>query len=148
MGDYQIRARFETKATRADVRRWLDNAEGIAGWWSDTVVGSAGAVGDSFEVSFPSTPVAFGLDVTRMDAETIEWHVPENPQWWKGSTIGFHLTAAAAAEGGGTSMLFTHGGFSEGHPIIEIITPAWIRYLDNLVAVAESGTANPAVTND
>jgi hypothetical protein len=145
MSDYTIRARFEAQAAPADVKRWLDNAEGIAGWWSDKVIGSAGTVGDSFEVSFPSTPVAFGLDVMRMDDDTIEWHVPENPAWWKGSTIGFHLDAA---DGGGTSMLFAHAGFSEGDPIIEIITPAWIRYLDNLIAVAESGTPNPAVTND
>lgn len=44
-------------------------------------------------------------------------------------------------------MLFTHAGFEPDDPIIKIITPAWIRYLDNLVAVAQSGEANPAAIN-
>ncbi len=121
-----------------------DDIEGIAGWWSDKVEGAAGAVGDHFGVSFPSTPVVFGLDVTALSDDTVSWHIPEDPAWWAGSTVGFHLTAA---ENGGTSLLFTHGGFEAGAEIIEIVTPAWVRYLDNLVAVAESGTPNPAVTN-
>jgi hypothetical protein len=44
-------------------------------------------------------------------------------------------------------MLFTHGGFNPDDPIIQAITPAWVRFLDNLVAVAESGKPNPAVVN-
>jgi hypothetical protein len=74
----------------------------------------------------------------------VEWRVDQNPPWWQGTTIRFELSAS---EDGRTQMLFTHGGFRPEDPIIQAITPAWVRFLDNLVAVAESGTPNPAVVN-
>ncbi len=144
MADYTIRARFEVNATPAEVKHWLDDTAGIAGWWSDKVEGAAGAVGDDFHVTFPNTPVAFSLDVTHLADDVVEWHIPESPPWWKGTTIRFEISPS---ESGGASLLFTHGGFEPDDAIIEVITPAWVRFLDNLVSVAESGTPNPAVTN-
>ena len=143
MGDYAIRAQFTAQCAPEDVRRWLDNPTGIAGWWSDKVEGAAGAVGDRFEVTFPTSPVVFELFVDEQSDERIEWHVPENPPWWRGTHIAFDL----AVDGGQTTLLFTHRGFEPDDPIIEVITPAWVRFLDNLVAVAESRVPNPAVVN-
>lgn len=143
MGDHSIKAQFNAKATPAEVTRWLQRTEGIAGWWSDTVEGSASAAGDEFTVRFPDTDVPFELEVTESDDGIIEWHVPESPPWWKGTTIRFEVAEAE----GGSSLLFTHAGFDPDDQIIPVITPAWVRFLDNLVAVAESGEANPAVTN-
>ena len=93
---------------------------------------------------FPSSPVVFQLEVTEATDDMVEWHVPDSPPWWKGTTIGFKMSES---EDGGTTLLFTHGGFAADDPIIEVITPAWVRFIDNLVAVAESGNANPAVVN-
>jgi hypothetical protein len=62
----------------------------------------------------------------------------------EGTTIRFHR---AGTDTGGTTLLFTHSGFEPDHPIIAIVTPAWVRFLDNLVAVAQSGVAEPAVVN-
>jgi uncharacterized protein YndB with AHSA1/START domain len=143
MGDYAIKAQFEVATTPAEVRRWLDNASGIAGWWSDGVEGSAATPRDQFHVRFPSSPVVFDLVVTEVSDEAVEWHIPESPPWWKGTTIRFQLTPTDE----GTTMLFTHGGFEPDDPIIQAITPAWVRFLDNLVAVAQSGVANAAVVN-
>ncbi|MGH8924365.1 MAG: SRPBCC family protein [Acidimicrobiia bacterium] len=143
MGDYSIRAQFEAACSPADVRKWLDNPAGIAGWWSDKIEGTAGQKGDEFHVSFPSTPVVFDLTVTDLSDGVVEWAIPESPPWWKGTTIRFDLNEDA----GKTKLLFTHRGFDSSDPIIEVITPAWVRFLDNLVAVAESGNANPAVVN-
>ncbi len=61
----------------------------------------------------------------------------------KGTHIGFELSD----NGRETTVLFTHRGFTSDDPIIQVITPAWVRFLDNLVAVAESGEPNPAVVN-
>lgn len=144
MGDYAIKAQFDAGCAVSDVRRWLDSAAGIAGWWSDTVAGEAGTVGGSFGVTFPTSPVVFDLQVTALDDDVVEWHVPVNPPWWKGTTIRFDL---AEGEGGGTTFVFTHAGFDPDDPIIQVITPAWVRFLDNLVAVAETGRAAPAVVN-
>jgi len=69
---------------------------------------------------------------------------PRLPARWPETTILFEL---AKSEDGMTQMLFTHGGFSPEDPIIQAITPAWVRFLDNLVATAESGKPNPAVLN-
>lgn len=144
MGDYTIRARFETQSPPGDVMRWLASVDGIAGWWSDSVTGSASSEGDVFHVTFPTTEVGFDLEVTEITGSAVAWHVPESPPWWKGTTIRFGLTDGAQ---GGTSLLFTHGGFEPEDPIIEVITPAWVRFLDNLLKVAQTGEANPAVVN-
>ena len=144
MGDYAIKAQFETSCPPQQLKDWLDSPAGIAGWWSDKVVGAASAVGDTFHVTFPTSPVVFGLEVTSIAEDGVEWHVAENPPWWKGTTIGFELSPANDS---GARLLFTHSGFDSDDPIIQVITPAWVRFLDNLVAVAESGRANPAVVN-
>lgn len=145
MSDYEIRARFEATCPPADVKKWLDDPSGIAGWWSDRVRGAAAAAGDTFTVEFPTTPVAFALEVVESSGRAVEWHVPESPPWWRGTTIRFDLDES---EAGGTSLLFTHGGFDPTDEIIEVITPAWVRFIDNLVAVAESDEPRPAVVNE
>lgn len=141
---YAIRARFEAECSPGDVMKWLDSTEGISGWWSDTVAGDAGIPGDSFTVRFPSTPIVFELVVSRADDNTVEWKVPESPPWWKGTTIRFEVSAG---ENGGSGLLFTHEGFAPDDPIIPVITPAWVRFLDNLIRVAETGEPQPAVVN-
>ena len=82
--------------------------------------------------------------MTSNSAQLVEWRIDKNPPWWQGTTIRFELSES---EDGRTQMLFTHAGFSPEDPIIQVITPAWVRFLDNLVAVAESGKPNPAVVN-
>lgn len=144
MSDYSIRAQVEAACPPADVRKWLDNPEGIAGWWSDTVEGEAASQGDVFHVRFPTTPVVFDLEVAAASDSLVEWKVPDSPPWWKGTTIRFEMSPA---EGGATEVLFSHRGFDADDPIIAVITPAWVRFLDNLVAVAESGRPDPAVVN-
>jgi hypothetical protein len=144
MGDYVIQARFEAACPREQVLRWLSSVDGIAGWWSDTVSGSAAKSGDGFTVRFPTTDVPFELVVGQGAEGQVVWDVPESPPWWAGTTIKFEL---AASEDGGSSLLFTHGGFDPSDPIIAVITPAWVGFLNNLVAVAESGEAHPAVVN-
>jgi Activator of Hsp90 ATPase homolog 1-like protein len=144
LSDYAIRAQFETPSPPEAVRRWLDNSSGIAGWWSDTVEGSSAAVGDTFSVTFPTSPVVFELEVTALSDEVVEWYVETNPPWWQGTKIRFDLSRTDAGE---TRLVFTHSGFDPADPIIQVITPAWVRFLDNLVAVAESGEPKPAVVN-
>jgi hypothetical protein len=143
MDAYTIRGQFEVGRPPAEIRRWLDNTNGIAGWWSDAVEGDAAAVGDRFRVRFPTTEVVFELEVTAMSDEAVEWHVPESPPWWRGTRIRFGLTPGDGA----TVLGFTHGAFDPEDPIIPVITPAWVRFVDNLVAVAETGTGRPAVVN-
>lgn len=142
--DYEIRAQFTAQARPADLRKWLSSPKGIAGWWSDDVRGEASEKGDTFQVRFPASPDVFELEVTEASEDTVEWHVPESPPWWKGTSIRFDMKEG---EDGGSTLLFTHRGFTPDDPIIQVITPAWVRFLDNLVAVAESGKANPAVVN-
>lgn len=145
MGDYNILMQFDIDAETGAVRRWLDRSEGIAGWWSNKIEGSAGKVGDLFDVHFPTSPIAFQLKVTELGTKRIEWHVPENPPWWKGTTIRFDLAQDEKATG--TRLLFSHRGFDPDDPIIPAITPAWAQFLFNLKAVSESGKPNPAVMN-
>ena len=144
MSSYAVQARFETTSPRGDVLGWLTDVDRISGWWTDSVTGSASAPGDVFHARFPTTDVVFDLEVTEASEGVVEWHVPESPPWWKGTTIRFEL---GEGEDGKTWFLFTHRGFDEDDPIIAVITPAWVRFLDRLVEVAESGEANPVVVN-
>lgn len=144
MGDYAIKARFDAQCPPKDVVKWLSSTERIAGWWSDSVTGSATSKGDVFHVTFPTTETVFDLEVTEMTDSAVAWHVPESPPWWKGTTIRFELSDG---DDGGSSLRFTHGGFDPDDPVIEVITPAWVGFLNNLVEVAQTGKANPAVVN-
>lgn len=144
MGDYAIQARFEARCSRSELMRWLTDVEGISGWWTDSVTGSAGGAGEVFHARFPTTDVVFDLEVTAATHGMVEWHVPESPPWWKGTTIRFDVNEGRDAE---TSFLFTHRGFDDEDPMIAVVTPAWVRFLDNLVEVAESGRPNPVVVN-
>lgn len=143
MGEYSIRAQFNATVTPTEVTRWLADTEGIAGWWSDSVEGSASKAGDGFTVRFPDTQVPFQLEVTEISDVVVEWQVPESPPWWKGTTIRFEVSEAE----GGSSLLFIHYGFDPDDQIIPVITPAWVRFLDNLVSVAESGKPKPGARN-
>lgn len=143
MGDYHLQMQFDIETSPDQVRRWLETPEGIAGWWSDRVSGPAGAVGDTFEVRFPTTPVVFELAVTEASEERIEWAIAENPPWWQGTTIRFDISQEDEA----TRLLFSHRDFEPDNPVIPVITPAWAQFLANLKEVAESGVARPAVVN-
>lgn len=144
MGDYAIQARFEAACPAQDVMRWLTTTDGISGWWTDSVTGSASDSGDVFHARFPTTDVVFDLEVTELADGVVEWDVPESPPWWKGTTIRFDFEESDA---GKTSFLFTHRGFEPGDPIIAVVTPAWVGFLNRLVEVAETGEANPVVVN-
>lgn len=143
MGEYAIKAGFQAACPPADVTRWLATTEGIAGWWSDTVTGSASAVGDEFHVKFPTTDVVFDLVVSDLTETSVEWTVPKSPPWWQGTAIRFELSENEGA----TSVLFTHRGFDPDDPGISVYTPAWVGFLNNLMAVAENGQPSPAVVN-
>src|SRR5688572_443778 len=108
MGDYSIKAQFEVACPPSGLKRWLDTPQGISGWWSDKVEGAAGTVGDTFHVTFPTSPVVFDLQVMAASDTAVEWHIPQNPPWWQDTTIRFELSAA---NGDKTHMLFTHKGF-------------------------------------
>ncbi len=140
---YAIRAKFESDVPSDVFQRWLRTPEGIAGWWSDLVTGSADSVGDVFHVTFPKSPVVFDLRVSVADDRTVIWAVDENPPWWQGTTIRFDLSDTDE----GSELMFTHDGFADDDPIIPVITPAWIRFLDNLLEVAGTGVPNPSVRN-
>lgn len=87
--------------------------------------------------------VVFDIEVIAASDGVVEWHVPESPPWWKGTTIRFE---AGPDENGKTAFLFTRG-FAEDDPIIAAITPARVRFLDRSVEVAESVRPNPVVVN-
>lgn len=143
MGSYTIQAKFDAECAPSEVMRWLKSTEGIAGWWSDQVSGAAASVGDEFGVDFPTTEVTFRLVVVESSDDAVGWDVPESPPWWKGTSIRFQVDESEP----GSTILFTHGGFEPDDPIIAVITPAWVGFLNNLVDVAQTGVANPTVVN-
>jgi hypothetical protein len=143
MNDYTIKAKFETGVTPREIMAWLRSTDGIAGWWSDRVSGAAASKGDEFNVEFPTTDAVVGLVVAEAGDNVVEWHVPESPPWWKDTSIRFEVEA----QEDGSTLSFTHRGFDPEDPIIPVITPAWVGFLNNLVQVARTGQPSPAVVN-
>ncbi len=136
LGNYHIHMAYDIDAEPDEVRRRLASPEGLATWWSDQVTGSMEAVGDQFYVTFPDAPKPFEFDVVSTGPDVYDWHVESSPEWWAGTTVHFEVTDS---ENGGTSLMFSHKDFEEGHPIVPIVTPAWAHIVSNLKAMSETG---------
>ena len=146
MGDYHVMMQFEVEAAPGLVQRRLDSVEGISSWWSDTVVGSASAVGDRFDVSFPDAPAPFELEVGRIDPGGVEWRIDNTPEWWAGTTVRIE-TSEGPSGPDSTLVMFSHRDFEPDSPMIPIVTPVWAGVIGRLKAVVEDDTRRPMFVN-
>ncbi len=116
----------------------LRTAEGIGGWWGDTV-GSAGE-GGTFEVGFGSDR-SITIAVAAVDPRHVEWRVeraPHTPEW-DGTTIVFELQPAGA----GTELRFCHHGLTPQLECFEMCNEGWTHYLTSLVDYVDRGVGHP-----
>lgn len=146
MGGYHVMMQFEVDAAPRAVRERLTSTEGISSWWSDVVTGSASALGDRFEVSFPDAPEPFEMEVGRADEGAVEWRVGTRPEWWMGTTVRVE-TEEGPTGPDSTLLMFSHRDFDPESPVIPIVTPVWAQVMARLKLVAETGGGGPLFVN-
>jgi uncharacterized protein YndB with AHSA1/START domain len=120
--------------------------EGIAGWWTEQVSGSA-AEGGNLTLGFPNSDgprVVLHVD-TAEPARSIVWSVravPPLPAWeeWAGTRIVVRLRP----EDDGTTMEFTHEGLAPGLHCYDTCSRGWDHGLASLRRYAETGSARAA----
>jgi uncharacterized protein YndB with AHSA1/START domain len=141
MGDYHIQMQFDIDADRDTVRRALTTQDGIRSWWSVRTEGPHGDADGRLRVSFPDVPQPFELEMTRNDADRVEWTVGAFPPWWAGTSIRWDLSDNPDRPG--TRLLFSHRDYDPSNPVIPIVTPAWAQIILRLKEHAETGAARP-----
>jgi uncharacterized protein YndB with AHSA1/START domain len=144
MGDYHILMQFDIAADHDTVHHALSTQDGIRSWWSSRTTGPDGS--GHLEVSFPDLPgQPFIFDVTRDDAERVEWRTGDFPPPWAGTTLRWDLSDAPpdAQPGAITRLLFSHRDFDADNPVIAIVTPAWAQIILRLKSYAETGRPDP-----
>jgi uncharacterized protein YndB with AHSA1/START domain len=123
--------RFTIDAPRGQVHELVATSEGVERWWTGHPnTGDGSAIG----VCFSDGPPAAMLDVVENTPERIVWRVSDGPGDWVGTTVEFAL---ADRPDGGTTLLFTHGGWREANEFMHGCSTNWGAYLASLKAGAE-----------
>jgi uncharacterized protein YndB with AHSA1/START domain len=143
-GSYRAEVRFAEPP--AAVSHAFATLDGISGWWTRQVTGSA-ARGGELTLGFPNSDgprVVLRVDTPEAD-ESIVWSVvtvPPLPAWeeWEGTRIVVRLHAA---DGGGTTMQFVHEGLMPQLHCYDTCSRGWDGVLASLRSYVDTGRGNP-----
>jgi hypothetical protein len=136
----EILLRVNTAGDPADAHRAVATLDGIRGWWSNHVEGEDG-VGGGFKVAFPEAPITFDFRVTEDAPGCVAWRCLAGPPEWVGADLTFDVTAGD--DGGGASVLFTHGGWESTADPFPFIAYSWAQILARLQAYVETSRPSP-----
>jgi uncharacterized protein YndB with AHSA1/START domain/DNA-binding transcriptional ArsR family regulator len=126
-------------APRDRVLAALTTPEGLKGWWTPEVTGSATAGG---ELTFAFGDQRITMRVERADGSgSVVWTCLGHSKFpeWTGTTLAFDLRAG----GEGTHLDFHHFGLAPTCDCYGTCSRGWDHYLASLRAYAETGTGNP-----
>jgi len=116
----------------------LTTLDGLAGWWTDDVNGSA-EVGGVIEFRFP--PGGFDMKVLEQrPPERVAWEVVKGPQEWVGTTVDWELRQ----DGDYTIVMFSHQGWKEPVEFMHHCSTKWGSYLMSLKSLVETGEGAPS----
>jgi uncharacterized protein YndB with AHSA1/START domain len=125
--------RYTIDAPRERVHDLVATKEGVQSWWN-----AHPNRGDesTLEVFFGGGDPAAVMEIVEDTPERIVWRVTEGPDDWIDTTVTF---AFAGRPDGGTTLLFTHGGWREANEFMHGCSTNWGAYLTSLKSGAESG---------
>ncbi len=130
-----IRHRFGTTATPAEVFAAVGTVDGLAGWWTTDTRGDA-SPGGKLEFYFGGPERAVLVEVVEsVPDERVVWRCVEGPDTWVGTTFTF----AIAPEDGMTVLMFTNEGWREAVPFMHHCSTKWAYFLLGLKATLEGG---------
>jgi uncharacterized protein YndB with AHSA1/START domain len=142
MPDILHRISIDTAQQR--VHDLIASTEGIARWWTGRPLGGEHALGSSFSVCFGDAeqPAAV-MQVLTDTPDQVVWRVTDGPDSWIDTRISFTLRPRGH---GGTTLLFTHAGWSGPSEFMSGCSTNWGAYLTSLRTGAEGDAfaAHPA----
>ena len=135
---YDILHRVGVKTTEpATVYNALTTIDGLTGWWTEDVTGTA----DHLRFNFPVAGGGFDMEILETTPDKrVTWRVADGPAEWIGTTITFDLTTS----GDYTIILFKHEGWKEPVEFMNHCSTKWGSFLMSLKQLVETGTGAPA----
>ncbi|WP_280300346.1 SRPBCC family protein [Nocardia neocaledoniensis] len=119
----------------------------VRSWWSETMRGSTGTVGDSYLFEVPGIHRCTMTTTESVPGRRLVWHVSDS--WlgfladtaeWEGTDIVFDITETAE----GTELRFTHVGLRPAVECYEVCTNAWGAYITtSLRGLLTTGVGDP-----
>jgi uncharacterized protein YndB with AHSA1/START domain len=112
--------------------------EGLATWWTETVLGES-RVGGVLQFRFPNTGPDFEV-LELAPNERVRWKCVVGPDEWLDTHIEFDLSVVD----GETVVLFKHSGWREENEFMHHCSTQWAYFLIGLKASLEGGQGTPA----
>lgn len=134
--------RVGIKSSLDEVYKALATREGLAGWWTDDVLGES-RVGGALRFRFSAGGKeigCFGMTVLELQpGRRVAWHVVDGPAEWVGTKISFDLEQA----GDFAIVLFKHQGWQEPVAFMHHCSTKWALFLMSLKSLVETGKGTP-----
>src|SRR5512145_1517063 len=134
--------RVGIKSSLDEVYKALATREGVAGWWTNNVLGES-QVGGALQFRFSAGGKEigrFGMKVLELQPNRrVAWQVVEGPAEWVGTKISFDL----AQTGDYTIVLFKHQGWKEPVEFMHHCSTKWALFMMSLKSLVETGKGAP-----
>jgi uncharacterized protein YndB with AHSA1/START domain len=132
---------IDVKAPRSKVLEALTTIDGLAGWWTTNVTGSAAKGG---RIAFVFDGFGPTMEVTELDAPTrVSWKCIEGVEQWADNTFQFDLAEAEGA----TRLRFRQNYATElGDDEYGMYNFNWGYYLHSLKMLCETGSGKPSTS--
>lgn len=120
----------------------------VHGWWSETIEGSTGTVGDSYLFEVPDVHRCTMTTTESIPGERLVWHVTDSylsfvadTAEWERTDVVFDLTE----RDGRTEIRFTHVGLRPSGECYEVCSNAWGAYVTtSLYNLITTGAGDPS----
>ena len=122
----------------------LTTEDGIKGWWTDQAKVPT-KIGSTLEMTFPGMPMPFDLELVESNDDRVEWLSKSFPPPWAGTRMTWELTDNPDADG--TRIVLRHSGWTEGNPMVGMVTVGWGQIFANLKSYVETGKPDPFFRN-
>lgn len=133
--------RISIDAPATTVHPLVSTVDGIARWWTGRPLEGDADVGHRFGAFFGDADTPAAVFETASDRpDEVVWRVVEGPDAWLGTLVSFELREGP---GGGTTLLFTHGGWREPSEFMSGCSTNWGAYLTSLKQGAEGAGFHP-----
>ena len=138
-----IRHRFGTTASPAELYAAISTVEGLSGWWTTDTRGDA-SPGAKLDFYFGGPDKAAGMEVVEsVPDERVVWRCVEGPDEWVDTTFTFDISI----DDGDTVLMFTNTGWREPVSFMHHCSTKWAYFLLGLKATLE-GAPSVAFPND